>query len=73
MTTERKFRVLLAKPGLDGHDVGAKIIARVLTEAGFEQIRITPKEESRQLIREWLPETNLADYVVSATIEAVRP
>ena len=45
----------------------------MLTEAGFAEIRITPKEESRALIREWLPDSNLADYVVSATIEAVRP
>jgi SAM-dependent methyltransferase len=45
----------------------------MLTEAGFAEIRIAPQEESRTLIREWLPESNLADYVVSATIEAVRP
>ena len=45
----------------------------MLTEAGFAEIRITPKEESRALIGEWLPDSNLADYVVSATIEAVRP
>lgn len=32
------FRVLIAKPGLDGHDRGAKIIARALVEAGFEVI-----------------------------------
>jgi SAM-dependent methyltransferase len=45
----------------------------MLTEAGFAEIRITPREGSRELIREWLPDSNLADYVVSATIEAVRP
>ncbi len=45
----------------------------MLTEAGFAEIRIAPQEESLALIREWLPESNLADYVVSATIEAVRP
>ena len=45
----------------------------MLTEAGFAEIRITPKEGSRALIREWLPDSNLADYVISATIEAVRP
>ncbi len=33
-----KVRVLLAKPGLDGHDVGAKIVARALMDAGFEVI-----------------------------------
>ena len=35
---ERKIRVLVAKPGLDGHDRGAKVIARVLRDAGMEVI-----------------------------------
>jgi methylmalonyl-CoA mutase C-terminal domain/subunit len=34
----RRARVLVAKPGLDGHDRGAKIVARALSEAGFEVI-----------------------------------
>ena len=38
MTSERKIRVLLAKPGLDGHDRGAKVIAHALKEAGMEVI-----------------------------------
>ena len=38
MTTERKIRVLLAKPGLDGHDRGAKVVAHALKEAGMEVI-----------------------------------
>ncbi len=36
--TERKIRVLLAKPGLDGHDRGAKVVAHALREAGMEVI-----------------------------------
>src|ERR687894_798130 len=36
--TDRKIRVLVAKPGLDGHDRGAKIIARALRDAGMEVI-----------------------------------
>ena len=36
--TERKIRVLIAKPGLDGHDRGAKIIARALRDSGMEVI-----------------------------------
>jgi len=36
--TERKIRVLIAKPGLDGHDRGAKVIARALRDAGMEVI-----------------------------------
>ncbi len=38
MTTERKIRVLLAKPGLDGHDRGIKVIAAAFRDAGFEVI-----------------------------------
>jgi methylmalonyl-CoA mutase C-terminal domain/subunit len=36
--SERKVRVIVAKPGLDGHDRGAKIVARALRDAGFEVI-----------------------------------
>jgi len=36
--TQRKIRVLVAKPGLDGHDRGAKVIARALRDAGMEVI-----------------------------------
>ena len=38
MTNGRKIRVLVAKPGLDGHDRGAKVIARALRDAGMEVI-----------------------------------
>ncbi len=37
-TSRNKIRVLIAKPGLDGHDRGAKVIARALRDAGFEVI-----------------------------------
>jgi methylmalonyl-CoA mutase C-terminal domain/subunit len=47
VTASRRIRVLIAKPGLDGHDRGAKIVARALREAGMEVdytgIRQTPK------------------------------
>jgi len=36
--SERKIRVLVAKPGLDGHDRGAKVVARALRDAGFEVV-----------------------------------
>ncbi len=36
--TPRKLRVLIAKPGLDGHDRGAKVVARGLADAGFEVV-----------------------------------
>ena len=38
VATDRKIRVLVAKPGLDGHDRGAKVIARALRDAGMEVI-----------------------------------
>ena len=36
--TEAKIRIVMAKPGLDGHDRGAKVVARALRDAGFEVI-----------------------------------
>lgn len=38
MATERRIRVLVAKPGLDGHDRGAKVVARALRDSGMEVI-----------------------------------
>ena len=37
-TTPRTLRILIAKPGLDGHDRGAKVVARALRDAGFEVV-----------------------------------
>ena len=48
-------------------------IEKMLLEAGFQDIRIQPRAESRQSIRQWFPERNLEDYVASATIEAKKP
>jgi len=36
--SDRRFKVLLAKPGLDGHDVGAKVVVQALLEAGFDVV-----------------------------------
>jgi methylmalonyl-CoA mutase C-terminal domain/subunit len=36
--TDKKLRILVAKPGLDGHDRGAKVVARALRDAGFEVV-----------------------------------
>ena len=46
---------------------------KMLKETGFRDIRIQSKEESRELIRKWAPGENAGDYVVSASIEAVKP
>ncbi len=48
-------------------------LADMLHDAGFESVRIQPKEESKEFIREWAPGTPITDYVVSASIEAVKP
>lgn len=54
--TSRKIRVLVAKPGLDGHDRGAKVIARGLKDAGMEVIylglRLTPEQIAEAAIQE---------------------
>ena len=53
---ERKIRILLAKPGLDGHDRGAKIVARALRDAGLEVIytglRQTPEMIAEAALQE---------------------
>jgi methylmalonyl-CoA mutase C-terminal domain/subunit len=54
--TEKKIRVLIAKPGLDGHDRGAKVVARALRDAGFEVIytglRQTPEQVAETALQE---------------------
>jgi methylmalonyl-CoA mutase C-terminal domain/subunit len=54
--TEKKIRVLVAKPGLDGHDRGAKVIARALRDAGMEVIytglRQTPEQIASAALQE---------------------
>jgi methylmalonyl-CoA mutase C-terminal domain/subunit len=49
--SDRKIRVLVAKPGLDGHDRGAKVVARMLRDAGFEVI-YTGIRQTPQMIAE---------------------
>jgi len=45
----------------------------MLQKAGFENIRITPIYDSRDFIRDWAPISRVEDYVVSATIEMLKP
>jgi len=47
---KRKFRVLIAKPGLDGHDRGAKIVARALRDAEMEVIYTGRRQTSEQIV-----------------------
>lgn len=56
MATGKKIRVLVAKPGLDGHDRGAKVIARGLKDEGMEVIylglRLTPEQIAEAAVQE---------------------
>jgi len=50
MSPERKVRILIAKPGLDGHDRGAKVIARGFRDAGFEVIYTGLHQTPEQIV-----------------------
>lgn len=51
MTEQRPLRVLIAKPGLDGHDRGAKVIVRALRDAGMEVIYTGLRQTVDQIVR----------------------
>jgi methylmalonyl-CoA mutase C-terminal domain/subunit len=53
---ERRIRVLIAKPGLDGHDRGAKVIARALRDAGMEVIYTGLRQTPEQIVAAALQE-----------------
>lgn len=55
---------------------GAELVHKLeamMAEAGFNDIRIAPKDESKAFIKDWAPDQGVEDYVLSATIEAVKP
>jgi arsenite methyltransferase len=55
---------------------GAALIAdleTMLKRGGFIKVKITPKDRSREFIKEWIPGKKVEDYIISATIEAVKP
>jgi methylmalonyl-CoA mutase C-terminal domain/subunit len=56
MSTDRKIRVLVAKPGLDGHDRGAKVIARALRDAGMEVIYTGLRQTPEMIVTSALQE-----------------
>ena len=82
MCPERKVRILIAKPGLDGHDRGAKIIARGFRDAGFEVIYTGLHQSPEQIVAAALQEdvdgiglSSLAgahDYLFPRVIELLR-
>jgi len=73
--TERKIRVLVAKPGLDGHDRGAKVVARALRDAGMEVIytglRQTPEMIAESALQEDVDAVGLS--VLSGAHMALAP
>lgn len=56
MGNERRLRILVAKPGLDGHDRGARVIARALRDAGFEVIYTGCHQTPEQIVQTALQE-----------------
>ncbi len=54
--SQAKIRVLIAKPGLDGHDRGAKVVARALRDAGFEVIYTGLRQTAEQIAETALQE-----------------
>jgi len=56
MAAEKKIRVLVAKPGLDGHDRGAKVIARALRDAGMEVIYTGLRQTPEMIVNAALQE-----------------
>jgi arsenite methyltransferase len=55
---------------------GASMVSEVeamLTNAGFTNVRVVPKDESKSFISDWAPGTDISNYVVSAAIEAMKP
>jgi methylmalonyl-CoA mutase C-terminal domain/subunit len=79
---DAQFRVLIGKPGLDGHDRGAKFIARALRDAGFEVvytgIRRTPEEIAASAVQEDVDAVGLSSMsgahlrLFPAVVEALR-
>jgi len=82
MNAERKIRILVAKPGLNGHDRGAKIIARGFRDAGFEVIYTglhqTPEQITAAAIQEDVDGIGLSslagahDYLFPRVVELLK-
>ncbi len=49
-----------------------KVLKSFLRNAGFSEIKIESKDKSREFIKDWRPESGIEDYIISATIEAVK-
>ena len=56
MDSERKIRILIASPGLDGHDRGAKVVARALRDAGMEVIYLGIHRTAEEIVKSAMQE-----------------
>jgi len=80
--SEKKIRVLVAKPGLDGHDRGAKVIVRALRDAGMEAIYTGLRQTPEQIVHAALQEdvdaigvsilSGAHNYVMPRIMELIR-
>jgi methylmalonyl-CoA mutase C-terminal domain/subunit len=69
MGSERKIRIVMAKPGLDGHDRGAKLLARIFMEAGMEVIYTGLRQTPEMIVATALQED--ADVVGLSSLSGV--
>jgi SAM-dependent methyltransferase len=72
MPAEMKNDPLLHAGCMAGAELVHELEA-MMAEAGFNEIRIAPKDESKEFIKDWAPGQGVEDYVLSATIEAIKP
>jgi methylmalonyl-CoA mutase C-terminal domain/subunit len=69
MTKQRKIKILVAKPGLDGHDRGAKLLARIFAEAGMEVVYTGLRQTPEMIVETALQED--ADVVGMSSLSGV--
>ncbi|MDH5598783.1 MAG: arsenite methyltransferase [Cyclobacteriaceae bacterium] len=51
----------------------APVLEKMLKQVGFTEVTLKAKDESREFLKDWVPGKNIQDYIVSATIEAIKP
>jgi methylmalonyl-CoA mutase, C-terminal domain len=69
MAQERKIKIIVAKPGLDGHDRGAKLLARIFAEAGMEVVYTGLRQTPEMIVETALQED--ADVVGMSSLSGV--
>lgn len=69
MAQERKIKIIVAKPGLDGHDRGAKLLARIFAEAGMEVVYTGLRQTPEMIVETALQED--ADVVGLSSLSGV--